>query len=37
VGKTPVLVELMHRADDLQHDEYISAAKAIIASAAPDR
>jgi hypothetical protein len=33
VGKSPVLVELMYRADDVKHDEYIAAAKAMIASA----
>ena len=37
VGRTPVLVELMYRADDPKRHEYISAAKAMIPSSVPGR
>ena len=37
VDRNPVLVELSYRADDPKRDEYISAAKAMIASALAER
>jgi hypothetical protein len=37
VGKSPVLVELMYRADDPKREEYFAAAKAMIASAVAER
>lgn len=37
VGRNAMLVELSYRADDPRRDEYVSAAKAMIASAVSDR
>jgi hypothetical protein len=37
VGRKPVLVELSYRGDDPKRDEYVSAAKAMIASAVSER
>jgi hypothetical protein len=37
VGRNPVLVELSYRGDDPKREEYIAAAKAVIASAVAER